>query len=56
VFGGTSVSAPSLAGILNLAGSATNVDDALATIYANVINGANHQREQFPRHSFGHRG
>ena len=36
VFGGTSVSSPSLAGIVNLAGGATSSTAELATIYANL--------------------
>ena len=38
VFGGTSVSSPSLAGIVNLAGGATSSAAELATIYANFSN------------------
>jgi kumamolisin len=40
VFGGTSVSSPSLAGIVNLAGGAASSVDELATIYANLGNSA----------------
>jgi len=41
VFGGTSVSSPSLAGIVNLAGQfATNTQSELTTIYANRTNSA----------------
>ncbi len=39
VFGGTSVSSPSLAGIVNLAGGATSSNDELTTIYGAVGNG-----------------
>jgi kumamolisin len=38
VFGGTSVSSPSLAGIVNLAGGASSSASELATIYANLGN------------------
>lgn len=38
VFGGTSVSSPSLAGIVNLAGGATSSAAELGTIYANLGN------------------
>src|SRR5229473_1518683 len=38
VFGGTSVSSPSLAGIVNLAGGATSSVAELATIYSNLGN------------------
>jgi subtilase family serine protease len=38
VFGGTSVSSPSLAGIVNLAGGAASSASELATIYANLGN------------------
>ncbi len=40
VFGGTSVSSPSLAGIVNLAGGAASSVDELAMIYANLGNSA----------------
>ncbi len=40
VFGGTSVSSPSLAGIVNLAGGASSSDAELTTIYSNLGNGA----------------
>lgn len=38
VFGGTSVSSPSLAGIVNLAGGGTSSASVLATIYGNLGN------------------
>ena len=40
VFGGTSVSSPSLAGIVNLAGGAASSNAELTTIYANLGNAA----------------
>ena len=40
VFGGTSVSSPSLAGIINLAGGASDSATELTTIYSNLGNGS----------------
>ena len=40
VFGGTSVSSPALAGIVNLAGGASSSRDELFTIYSNLGTGS----------------